>query len=104
MDLKKLECSFAYSSKTQPGLRSGFWVLIGLPGRPGYFFKKNKKNKNQRVFNRILLGQPGRRVNPPGHIKFFPSLFFFQPGLIPAPNPESTVGPDFKTMSFTFHK
>jgi hypothetical protein len=45
-------------------------------------------------FDWVLLGQPGRRVNPsdqPGHTKFFFSIFF-QPGIT------CQAGPDFKTM------
>ena len=45
-----------------------------------------KKNKSQRVCNRVLTGSC--RVNPPGqpgHTRFFLPLFFLQPGPIPAP-------------------
>jgi len=54
-----------------PGSRPGFRVLIGSPGRSGQFFflnqndvvlVKQKKNKSQRVCNRILPGQAAGSV------------------------------------------
>jgi len=45
--------------------------------------KKQKSTGLQPGFDRVLPGQPGRRVNPsdqPGHTGFFLSPFFLQPG------------------------
>jgi len=42
-----------------------------------------------RVFDRVLPGQPGRQVNPPGqpgHTGSWLILFFHQPGPVPALN------------------
>jgi hypothetical protein len=44
--------------------------------------KKQKSIDCNRVFDRILPGQPGRQVNPssqPGYTEFFIFLFFFNP-------------------------
>ena len=87
-------CIYIYHSfKTWSGGRPGFRVLTGSPGRPGRFFflkkskrhrfsKQNKKNKSQRVCNRVA-GSTCRvsRV----HTGFFLPLFFLQPGLVLAP-------------------
>jgi hypothetical protein len=72
------------------------------------FFNQNnivlvKEKKNQWICNRVLPGQLGRGVSPPGHIRFFLPLFFLQPGPVLAPGrqgPESTcqAEPGFKTM------
>jgi hypothetical protein len=68
--------------------------LTGSPGRPGqFFFFKSKrrrfsKKKNQRVFNRVLLGQPGRRVTT----GFSFPYFFFNPAWFqPRVNPSGRV-------------
>ena len=67
--------SFQTRPGGQPGLRSGFRILIGSPGRPGqffFFFKSKqryfskKKKKSQRVATEFLTGS--HRV--------FPSSFF----------------------------
>jgi len=62
----------------------GFDRVTGL-----VFFKKSKrrrfskKKKSQRVCNRVLPGQPP--PGQPGNTGFFLSLFFLQPGPVPAP-------------------
>jgi hypothetical protein len=71
------------------GLGSGFWP--GYRSPKSIFLNQNdvvlvkKKQKSidcNRVFDRILPGQPGRQVNPssqPGYTEFFIFLFFFNP-------------------------
>jgi len=59
-------------------LRPGFRVLTGSAGLKNFKSKRQRfsKKKSQRVCNRVLSGQSGRRVNPPG----FPfPCFFFNP-------------------------
>jgi len=104
-----------HSSKTRssgrPGSMPGFWVLTGLvlfffKSKRRHFSKKQKKNKSQRVCNRVLPSQPGCRVNPPnqpGHIGFSLPLFFLQPGLVPAPGrpgPGSTCRAGFQNYAW----
>jgi hypothetical protein len=64
---------------------SGFDWVTGLPG--SIFFLKSKRRrfskKNQWVATGFLIGSCW--VNLPGHFEFLLSLFFLQPGLIPAP-------------------
>jgi len=64
-----------------------------VPGfdRVSFFFKSkrcrfSKKNKNQRVCNRVLPGQPA------GSAEFFLTLFFLQPGPVPAPSRPARPG------------
>jgi len=94
---------------------SGFDRVTGLTRSIPIFLKiqngvilvkiKNKKQKSTGC-NQVLLGQPGHRVNPPGHPGHTGSwlfLFFHKPGSVPAPDrlgPESTrqAEPVFKTM------
>ena len=82
----------------KPGPRAGFRVLMDSLGCPGQIFfkkkskrrcfskKKQKSTRCNQFFDRIL----------PGHIRFFPLLFFLQ--LDPVSAPDRPVGPGFKTM------
>jgi hypothetical protein len=59
------------------------------------------------VFDRVLPGQPGHRVNPPGqpgYTRFFLPLFFLQPGPVsalsrPGPGLTRRARPGFKTIN-----
>jgi len=56
-----------------------------------------KKKKSQRIATRFLTGFC--RARSPGHTGFFLSLFFLQPGPVPAPDrPGQPAGLGFKTI------
>ena len=71
-----------HSFQTRPGSRTGSWVLIGSPDRPESIVflnqnnvvlvkkKKQKSTSCNRVFDRVLLGQPA------GSHRVFSSLIF----------------------------
>jgi hypothetical protein len=80
----------------------GYWIA-----RVNFIFFKlkwlrfSKKKKSQRVATRFLTGFC--RAGSPSHTGFFLSLFFLQPGPVPAPDlpgPGSTrrAGLGFKTI------
>jgi hypothetical protein len=86
----------------------GFDRVTGSAGSV-LFFKKNQndvvleKKKSmglQPSLDRVLPGQPGRQVNPPGQPGFSFPRFFFNPGQ-PGPGSTRWAGPGFKTMDLT---
>jgi hypothetical protein len=77
------------------GPSSGFWPGHWIARVDSFFLNQNDvvlvKKKSQRVVTGFLT--VSYRVKPPGRTGFFLSLFFFQPGPVPAPG--RPTGPDW---------